>query len=336
MEMRFLGNTGMKVSVLCFGTMTFGGAGYWKRIGDHGQKEADLLVGSAIDRGINFFDTADIYSGGVSEELLGKALGPRRKDIVLATKVRGRMGKGPNDVGLSRHHIIEACHASLRRLGSDYIDLYQVHNVDPFTSFEETLRALDDLIRDGKVRYIGCSNYAGWHLMKSLAISRSEHLERFITIQSYYSLLCRDIEYEVVPVCLDQNIGILPWSPLAGGFLTGKYRRGAPRPSSSRRSDPEGNFLQFDEEKGYDIVDELDRIAQAHGGTVAQTALQYLLRKPGVCSIVIGARTTGQLQDNLGALGWAMTDEEFLRLDAVTVPARVYPYWMNEFGKGDR
>lgn len=336
MEMRFLGNTGMKVSVLCFGTMTFGGAGYWKRIGDHGQKEADLLVGSAIDRGINFFDTADIYSGGVSEELLGKALGPRRKDIVLATKVRGRMGKGPNDVGLSRHHIIEACHASLRRLGSDYIDLYQVHNVDPFTSFEETLRALDDLIRDGKVRYIGCSNYAGWHLMKSLAISLREHFERFITIQSYYSLLCRDIEYEVVPVCLDQNVGILPWSPLAGGFLTGKYRRGAPRPSSSRRSDPEGNFLQFDEEKGYDIVDELDRIAQAHGGTVAQTALQYLLRKPGVCSIVIGARTTGQLHDNLGALSWAMTDEEFRRLDAVTVPARVYPYWMNEFGKGDR
>jgi aryl-alcohol dehydrogenase-like predicted oxidoreductase len=336
MKMRFLGKAGVKVSELCFGTMTFGGSGYWKVIGELGQKEADKLVGLALDGGINFFDTADVYSDGVSEELLGKALGMRRKDIVLATKVRGRTGPGPNDIGLSRHHIIEGCHASLKRLGTDHIDLYQVHSFDPATPLEETLGALDDLVRQGKVRYTGCSNYSGWQLMKALAISEKRNLEHFVTLQAYYSLIARELEHELVPLCLDQGLGILPWSPLGGGFLTGKYRRGQPRPQGSRRSDPERQFLQFDEGRGFDIVDELDRIAKAHGATVTQAALHYLLRKPAITSIVIGARTPEQLADELKTSDWEMTAEEVSRLDELSKPPRVYPYWMLEFGRQER
>ncbi len=216
MRMRSLGNTGLKVSELCFGNMTFGGRGYWKTIGELGQKEADLLVGMALEAGVNFFDTANVYSEGLAEEMLGRALGPRRGEVILATKVRGRMGPGSNEVGLSRHHIMEACHASLRRLGTGYIDLYQVHSFDHETPLEETLRALDDLVRQGKVRYLGCSNFTGWQLMKALAISDNLGLERFATLQAYYSLVARELELELVPLCLDQGLGILPWSPLAG------------------------------------------------------------------------------------------------------------------------
>lgn len=336
MNTRFLGNTGVRVSELCFGAMTFGGKGYWKNIGQVEQQEADELVNLAMDAGINFFDTADIYSEGRSEEILGNALGKKRNDIVLATKVRGRSGPGPNDVGLSRKHIMDSCDASLRRLGTDYIDLYQVHSFDPRTPLEETLRALDDLVRSGKVRYLGASNFAGWQLMKALAISDAQNLERFVTLQAFYSLIARDLENELVPLSLDQKLGILTWSPLGGGFLTGKYRRGRPRPEGARRSDATDQFLQFDEERGFDIVDELERIAGQHQATITQAALNYLLRKPGVTSVIIGAKTKAQLEDNLKAAAWEMTADEVARLDALSTPPRLYPYWMLEMMARDR
>jgi aryl-alcohol dehydrogenase-like predicted oxidoreductase len=328
MKMRYLGNSGVKVSEICFGAMTFGGRGYWKTIGELEQKDANELVKLCLDAGINFFDTADVYSEGLSEEMLGKALGSKRKDIILATKVRGRTGKGPNDVGLSRHHIIENCNSSLKRLGTDYIDLYQIHSFDPYTPQEETLRALDDLVRAGKVRYIGASNHTGWQLMKALAISDKQNLERFITLQAYYSLVARDLENELVPLCLDQKLGILPWSPLGGGFLTGKYKKGKERPKNARRYDRESQFLQFDEEKGFDIIEVLEKTAKNHNATIAQAALNYLLRKPGVSSVIIGAKTKEQLADDLKASDWEMTAEEVERLDKLSMPPRVYPNWM--------
>ena len=336
MKMRFMGNTGIKVSELCFGTMTFGGKGIFANIGTLGQREATALVGQALEGGINFFDTADVYSEGLAEELLGKALGARRGEIVLATKVRGRTGKGANDIGLSRRHIIEGCEASLKRLGTDYIDLYQVHAFDPRTPQEETLRALDDLVRTGKVRYVGASNYTGWQLMKALAISERQNLEPFVTLQAYYSLVARDLEQELVPLCLDQHLGILVWSPLSGGFLSGKYRRGQPRPQGARRTSADNQFLRFDEDKAYDIVDELERIAGSHHLSVAQVALNYLLRKPGVSSVIIGARTGDQLADNLTTPDWEMTADEVTRLDEVSKRPKVYPYWMLEGQLRDR
>jgi aryl-alcohol dehydrogenase-like predicted oxidoreductase len=326
-KMRFLGNTGLKVSELCLGTVTFGGRGEFKIWGELGQKEANTLVNMSIEAGINFFDTADGYSNGKSEEILGKALGNRRKDIILATKVRAVVGPGPNDVGLSRHHIVEGCNASLKRLGTDYIDLYQVHSFDPNTALEQTLRALDDLVRQGKVRYTGCSNFTAWYLMKALAISDKHGWERFATLQAHYSLVARELENELVPLCLDQGLGILIWSPLGSGFLTGKYRRGKPWPQGTRLSDPQSELIQFDQQKGFDIVEELDRIAQAHQATVAQAALNYLLRKQGVTSVIIGARTAEQLADNLKTTDWQMTPEEVARLDEISKPPKIYPYW---------
>jgi aryl-alcohol dehydrogenase-like predicted oxidoreductase len=336
MKMNFLGNSGIKVSELCFGAMTFGGRGYWRTIGEVEQHDANDLVAMAIEGGINFFDTADVYSEGLSEEILGKALGPKRKEIILATKVRGRTGKGPNDIGLSRLHIIENCNASLKRLGTDYIDLYQVHNFDPFTPLEETLRALDTLISDGKVRYIGASNYSGWQLMKALATSEKLNLEKFVTLQAFYSLIARDLENELVPLCLDQNLGILPWSPLGGGFLTGKYRRGAKRPENARRADKENQFLQYDEEKGFDIIDELEKISKNHNATVAQAALNYLLRKPAVTSVIIGAKSKEQLSDNIRTTNWEMTSDEVKQLDEISILPRAYPYWMQHRMNQDR
>ena len=318
--------------------MTFGGKkGYWENIGQVEQKEADELVNRAIEGGINFFDTANVYSEGRSEEILGRALGNKRKDIVLATKVRGRIGTGPNDIGLSRKHIIDSCNASLKRLGTTSdIDLYQVHSFDPRTPLDETLRVLDDLIREGKVRYIGASNFTGWQLMKALAISEKQNLERLVTLQALYSLIARDLENELVPLSLDQKLGILTWSPLGGGFLTGKYRRGKPRPEGARRSNPTDQFLQFDEEKGFDIVDELEKTARNHNATITQAALNYLLRKPGVTSVIIGARNKEQLTDNLKTVDWEMTAEEVARLDELSKPPRVYPYWMLERMSLDR
>jgi aryl-alcohol dehydrogenase-like predicted oxidoreductase len=330
MRMRNLGKTGVKVSELCLGTMTFGGRGFLKHVGELGLKEATELVDMSLYAGINFFDTADVYSRGLSEELLGKALGKRRKDVFVATKVRLPMGPGPNDVGLSRHRIIEGCNASLKRLGTDHIDLYQVHSFDPETPQEETMRALDDLVRQGKVRYIGCSNYSGWQLMKALAISDKRGWESFVTLQALYSLLTRDLENELVPLCLDQGLGILVWSPLSGGLLSGKYRRGKPRPKGTRLSGPQPGPIPHDEEKAFDIVEELEKIAKAHNGSVAQAALNYLLAKEGVSSVIIGARTPEQLADNLKAVDWEMSPEEVARLDAMSEPVAVYPYWMQK------
>lgn len=323
MRMRFLGKSGIKVSELCLGTMIFGTHPGMTQEGELTQKEADSLVAMALDGGINFFDTADTYSGGQAEEILGKALGQRRKDIILATKVRTRMGLGPNDVGLSRHHILEGCDASLKRLGTDYIDLYQVHRFDFNRPLEETLRVLDDLVRQGKVRYIGCSNFAGWQLMKALAISDKHNWEKFISFQGLYSLLSRELEYELAPLCVDQGIGITAWSPLAKGFLSGKYRRGKPRPKGARLSD--GKF-GFDEQKAYDIVDILDVVAKTHNATVAQAAFNYLLCKPGVSSVVFGVRTTEQLSENLKTTEWELLPEEIMKLDKISKPASFYPY----------
>jgi aryl-alcohol dehydrogenase-like predicted oxidoreductase len=333
MKLRFLGKTGILVSELCLGTLTFGGS---RALGGLDQKEADTLVGMAFDAGINYFDTADVYSNGESEQILGRSLGAKRNQVIISTKIRAIVGPGPNDGRLTRSHLIEGCEASLQRLKTDYIDLYQVHSFDSSTPLEETLRALDDLVHAGKVRYIGCSNFAGWQLMKALAISDSRNWVRFATLQALYSLVCRDLEYELVPLCADQGLGILVWSPTAGGFLTGKYRRGQPRPTGARLSDPNSMFLNFDQEKGYDIVEELDRVAKAHGTTIAQAALNYLLGKTGVSSVIIGARSKAQLADNLKTTDWQMTSDEFKRLEAISQPPRVYPYWFLAESPHDR
>ena len=325
--MRFLGKTGIKVSEICFGTMTFGGRGMWTSIGTLDQKQADDLVNICFDSGVNFFDTADVYSEGLSEEILGKALGHRRNKVILATKVRGVMGPGPNDVGLSRHHIIEGCNASLRRLNTDYIDLYQVHSYDPATPLEETLSALNDLVHQGKIRYFGCSNFCGWQLMKALAISEKNHWEKFVTLQALYSLMARDLELELVPLSLDQGLGILPWSPLYGGFLTGKFRKDKPKPQGTRRSG-EQQFLKINNDAAAQkVIDTLETIAANHDATISQAAINYLLRKPGVSSVIIGARTPEQLRDNLKAGDWELSPEEVATLDSLTEPPNIYPYW---------
>jgi aryl-alcohol dehydrogenase-like predicted oxidoreductase len=289
-------------------------------------EEARRLVDLCLEAGVNLFDTADIYSNGASEEILGKALGSRRTSILVATKAFSRMGPGPNDVGLTRHHLMEACHASLRRLETDYIDLYQVHNFDSLAPMEETLRALDDLVHQGKVRYIGCSNYSGWQLMKALGISDRLNLVRYVSQQIYYSLVAREAEHELVPLGLDQQIGILVWSPLAFGFLSGKFRRGQPEPGDTRRARL-GQPGAMDLDRGYAVVELLHEIAQARQASPAQVAINYLRHKPGVTSIIIGARNEAQLCDNLAAAGWTMTDEEMKRLDKLTAVPLPYPHW---------
>jgi aryl-alcohol dehydrogenase-like predicted oxidoreductase len=304
MQYRQLGQSGLLVSELCFGTMSFGAKGYWEVVGGLDQAAAQRLVDIAIDGGINFFDTADVYSHGLSEEILGKTLKGKRDQVVLATKVRGRMSANINDVGLSRHHIIQSCENSLKRLGTDYIDLYIVHSFDFMTPLEETLSALDDLVHQGKVRYLGCSNYFAWQLMKALSISERKHLEKFVSLQAYYSLVARDVEYELVPLCEDQGLGLTPWSPLAGGFLTGKYPRENPKAQEGRRSREEQNFLQLDEDRAYAILDEVQRIASERGVSPAQVSLNYLLRKPTVSSVLIGATKPEQLEDNLNTVAW--------------------------------
>ena len=336
MEYRTLGRSGLKVSIMALGTANFGGAAADARWGQLETADARRFVDIALDAGVNLIDTADVYSGGASETMLGEVVRGRRDELLISTKVRFRSGPGPNDVGLSRHHIVTSCEASLRRLRTDWIDLYQAHEWDGMTPLEETLEALDDLVRTGKVRYLGCSNYAAWQLMKALSISDAHNLERFVTLQALYSLIARDLEIELVPLSLDQKLGILPWSPLGGGFLTGKYRRGKPRPEGARRSDATNQFLQFDEEKGFDIVDELEKIAGNHQATITQAALNYLLRKPGVTSVIIGAKTKEQLMDDLKAAAWEMTADEVARLDELSKPPRVYPDWMLERLSQDR
>ena len=327
MKYRALADTGVFVSELCLGTMTFGGRGQiWQAIGGLDEASADAIVGRALDAGINFIDTADVYSSGESETMVGKALQGRRHEVVLATKVRGRMGTGANDVGLSRLHITEAVEASLKRLGTDYIDLYQIHRADPFTAIEDTLRALDDLVRQGKVRYIGCSNLMTWQLMQALGISRAEGLEHFKCTQSYYSLAGRELEREMIPLLEDQGLGLLVWSPLAGGFLTGKFTRDATDAEARRAS---FDFPPIDKEKAFDTVDVMRKIAEDHEASIAQVALAWVLSKSAVTSVIIGARKLSQLEDNLGAVDVSLSDDELESLDEVSRLALEYPAWMD-------
>ena len=326
MKYRLLADTGVFVSELCLGAMTFGGRGQmWEVIGGLDQAAVDAIVNRSLDAGINFIDTADVYSAGESETMVGKALGKRRRDVVLATKVRGRMGKGANQVGLSRLHILEAVDASLARLGTDYIDLYQIHRFDTLTGLEDTLRALDDVVRAGKVRYIGCSNLAAWQLMKSLAISRAEGLERFKCTQSYYSLAGRELEREMIPLLKDQGLGLLVWSPLAGGFLSGKFTRDATEAGARRAS---FDFPPIDKDKAYGIVDVMRTIASSHGVSVAQIALGWILSHDVVTSVIIGARKLDQLDDNLKASDLVLSSDEIKKLDEASSLKPEYPVWM--------
>ena len=326
MKYRRLANTGIYVSELCLGAMTFGGSGMFKAIGALSQDEADALVHRSLDAGINFFDTANVYSVGRSEEMLGTALGARRPDVIVATKVRGRMGDGPNQVGLSRVHIMQECDASLRRLGTDYIDLYQIHGHDPDTDIQETLGALNDLVRAGKVRYIGCSNLTAWQLMKALAVSRQQGLAEFISTQSYYSIAGRELEREMIPLLDDQGLGLLPWSPLAGGFLSGKFTRERETDSDARRTT--FDFPPVDKSRAYDIIDVMREVATAHEVSVAQVALAWLLHQAAVTSVIIGAKRLEQLDDNLGSVDLTLTDAELERLNTVSALAAEYPGWM--------
>ncbi len=326
MRMRILGRSGIRVSELCLGVANFCSAGMYAKTGVIEQPEADRIVARALEAGINFFNVAEIYSDGNAEVSLGKALGKRRQEAIVITKVHPTTSPG-KDVGLSRKHIIEGCEASLRRLGTDYVDVYELHFFDPLTPLEETLRALDDLVRQGKVRHIGCSNFAGWQIMKGIAISERSGWDRFLTLEGMYSLCCRELEYEVVPVCVDQGLAILPFSPLHGGYLTGKYRRGAPWPAGTRHDRMEGaGPWPVEPDRLYRIIDALQVVADAHGRPLSQVALNYLVNKPGVCSLIMGVRSASQLEENIEATDWDMTPDEFARLDEVSSPARKYPY----------
>ncbi|HKZ53738.1 MAG TPA: aldo/keto reductase [Candidatus Acidoferrales bacterium] len=337
MKYRLLGKTGLKVSELCLGTMTFGSKFF--HIGVVNQEGANQMVARALEAGINFIDTADVYSFGESEEILARALkaaGAKRESVVIATKVMGAMsqeawdGSGDvNDRGLSRKHIFEACEASLRRLDTDYIDLYQVHGWDRLTPMEEILRALDDLVRQGKVRYLGCSNWAARQLAKALGLAEGRGWERFVSLQAYYSLVGRDLEHELLPLCVEEGLGVLPWSPLAGGFLSGKYSRKNPKPAGARRS--EFDFPPLDLERGYETVDTLAAVATTKEATIPQVALAWLLAQPGVASVILGAKTIEQFEDNLGAAELELTPAELSRLSALTPPPLLYPQWMIEF-----
>jgi aryl-alcohol dehydrogenase-like predicted oxidoreductase len=336
MDHRQLGRSGLRVSTLTLGTMTFGGEGPFAAVGSVGLDGVRRQIDMCLDAGVNLIDTADVYSNGRSEELIGQALEGRRDRVLLATKARMPMGDGANDAGLSRQHLIEACEASLRRLRTDHIDLYQVHEWDGQTPLEETLDALDGLVRAGKVRYIGCSNYAGWQLTKALGISDRLGLQRFVSQQIYYSLQAREAEYELVPAAVDQGLGILVWSPLAGGLLTGKYRRDHPDPEVGRQLTDWDEPPVRDQEQLYDIVELLVEIAEGRGISPAQVALAYTLGKPGVTSVIVGARTEEQLADNLKAADVALTDDERARLDEASALPLLYPYWHQANTASDR
>ncbi len=315
--------------------MTFGGSeGLFQVIGGLPQPEVDLLVNTSLDAGINFIDTANVYASGESEVMTGKALGTRRKDVVIATKVRGRMGAGANEIGLSRLHIMQSVEDSLKRLGTDYIDLYQIHGFDSLSPFEETLGALTDLVRHGKVRYIGCSNLAAWQVMKSLGVSAQGHLEKFVTLQAYYSLAGRELEREIVPMLLDQNMGLLVWSPLAGGFLSGKFTRDGEVDKEARRS--KFSFPQVALPKAYDMIEVLQAVAVRKEATVAKVALAWLLHQPAVTSVIIGAKKESQLRDNLGAVDLQLDAEDLKQIDDVSKLTPEYPGWMLAMQNQDR
>jgi aryl-alcohol dehydrogenase-like predicted oxidoreductase len=337
MKYKTLGNTGLLVSTLCFGAMTFGGSGRFKFVGETKQKEADDLIKACFDAGINFYDTADVYSDGESETILGQAFknnGIARKDVVIATKCYGRVGPGRNDVGASRGHIMDAIDASLKRLDTDYIDLYQIHGSDPISPVGETLRALDTLVNNGKVRYIGCSNWQAWKLAKALGISEFKNLERFETLQAYYSIAGRELERELIPLMQEEKVGLLVWSPLAGGLLSGKFSRENPKPEGARRSD--FDFPIVDKERTWNILDAIAPIAKAHGWSPARIALAWLLAKPAVTSVIIGARNDEQLKDNLASVEIILSDEEMKTLDEVSTLPPEYPGWMVPFQSVER
>jgi aryl-alcohol dehydrogenase-like predicted oxidoreductase len=336
MKYNLLGNTGLKVSELCLGTMTFGGKGFWTAIGTLDQSAVDQLVKKSIDGGINFIDTANVYSEGLSEEMTGKAirnLGLNRDDLVIATKVRGKMAEGPNGTGLTRKHILHEIDASLKRLNLDYVDLYQIHGFDALTPLEETLDTLDGLVKSGKVRYIGCSNLAAWQIMKSVDYSTYNRLAKFVSLQAYYTLAGRDLEREIIPVLKDQNLGLMVWSPLAGGLLSGKYKRNGENEGGRRVN---FDFPPVNKDRAFDVVEALEPIAKSKGVSVAQLALAWLLHQSAVTTVIIGANTTDQLEDNLNATNVSFTPDELAQIDAVSKLPAEYPGWMLERQGGDR
>jgi aryl-alcohol dehydrogenase-like predicted oxidoreductase len=338
MEFRRLGHSGFKVPVLSFGTGTFGGGNeFFKAWGATDDvKKATRMVDICLDAGLNLFDSADIYSNGQSEEILGKAVQGRREKVLISTKGTFRMGEGPNDLGSSRFHLIKAVDASLRRLGTDYIDLYQLHGFDPITPIEEVLGTLDDLVRAGKIRYVGCSNFSGWHLMKSLAVSEKYGLARYVAHQAYYSLIGRDYELDLEPLARDQGVGAVVWSPLGWGRLTGKIRRGQPLPKESRLHATADMGPQVENEYLYKVVDALDEISRETDKSVPQIALNWLLQKPTVSTVIVGARNEEQLKQNLGAVGWNLTPAQVAKLDAASATPLIYPNWHQKQFFSDR
>lgn len=328
MEYRQLGHSGLKVPVLSFGTGTFGGVGaFFKVWGETDVKDATRLVDICMDAGANFFDTADVYSDGTAETILGKALQGRRDKALISTKATFPMGSTPDEFGSSRHHLIKACENSLRRLNTDYIDIYFMHGFDAITPVEETLHTLETLITSGKIRYIGCSNFSGWHLMKSLAISEKRGWARYVVYQGYYSLIGREYEWELMPLGIDQGVGLMVWSPLGWGRLTGKIRRGQPPQAGRIQAGGAVGGPEVADDYLYDVVDVLDQIALETNKTVSQVALNWLLQRPTVCNVIIGARNEEQLQQNLGACGWKLDAQQIARLDAVSKQSLIYPYW---------
>jgi aryl-alcohol dehydrogenase-like predicted oxidoreductase len=328
MEYRQLGASGFKVPVLSFGTGTFGGKGeFFAAWGSSDVKEATRLIDICLDAGLTLFDSADIYSAGAAEEVLGEALKGRRNQVLISTKATFRAGPGANDVGSSRFHLTQAIEGSLKRLQTDYIDLFQLHGFDALTPIDEVLSTLDDFVRAGKIRYIGCSNFSGWHLMKSLAIADRYNLPRHVAHQAYYSLIGREYEWELMPLGLDQKVGALVWSPLGWGRLTGKIRRGQPLPATSRLPKTADMGPPVDDEYLYKVVDALDEVAEETGKNVPQIALNWLLQRPTVASVIIGARNEEQLKQNLGAVGWSLTPDQIKKLDAASDRPLTYPYW---------
>ena len=337
MEYRLLGRSGLSVPALSFGTATFGGGNdFFRAWGASDVKEATRLVDVSLDAGLTMFDSADAYSAGLAEEILGQAIKGRRDKVLISTKASFRMGPTPNNLGSSRHHLIAACEASLKRLGTDYIDLWQMHGFDAKTPIEETMRALDDLVRAGKVRYIGCSNYSGWHLMKALAIADRYGWTRFVAHQAYYSLIGRDYEWELMPLGIEEGVGCVVWSPLAGGKLSGKFSRGRPIPEGTRIAQIGAMGPQVPDEQLYAIVDVLDAVAKETGRTISQVALNWVLSRPTIATVVVGARNEAQLKENLGSVKFKLTPEQIKRLDEASVRPLAYPYWHQRRTSSDR
>jgi len=337
MEYRQLGNSGLKVSTITLGTMTIGGQGGFSKVGNVGLADARRMIDICVEAGVNLIDTANVYSSGASEEVIGEALGGKRKNgLLLATKARFPMGEGPNDRGLSRWHLIRECEASLKRLRTDVIDLYQVHQWDGLTPLEETMEALDSLVRNGKVRYVGCSNFSGWHIMKAMEVARRDGRVPLVSEQIHYTLQAREAEYELIPIALDQKLGVLVWSPIAGGLLSGKHRRNQKTPEGTRQFAGWKEPPIEDEGKLWDIVDALIAIGDVRGVSAAQIALAWLLGRPAVTSVIIGGRTEAQIKDNLAAATLTLTSEERARLDKVSQPPLLYPYWHQAWTAKDR